>query len=95
MKFTSLIAGVALISTLAMGAGSASAQMAPNPNATDYLRTRHGSNQNIEHEIRRIGKLISSLENDQNGYGGHKARAIDLLQKAQAELRESLQYRGR
>ena len=63
----------------------------PYPNG-GYNNGQHASNSDIWHERRRVEIAIDHLQNDARDYGGHRERAIDLLQRARRELLDAEQF---
>jgi hypothetical protein len=55
-------------------------------------RGKGSSNYNIGREAKRLNKIIGSLQRDERDYGGHRARAIDMLRQAQAELQQAVDW---
>ena len=47
---------------------------------------------NIGREAKRLNKIIGLLQRDERDYGGHRARAIDMLRQAQAELQQAVDW---
>jgi hypothetical protein len=72
----------------------ASAQQQPQPYAmgAQHLRGNRGSDQNIRREYRKLEQVIDGLQRDQRDYGGHRAQAIQDLQRARQQLDEALEY---
>ena len=62
--------------------------MAPNPNASTkpWERGEYKSNRNIHMVRRHLEHVIDELQHDQHDYGGHRVKALDLLQQARQEL---------
>lgn len=85
----------ALAGTIA-GSGIAVAQStAPIPvqaSPAMHLRGERGSARNIIVVRRRLEAMIDQLQRDQRDFGGHREKAVDLLQQARAELNAAIQY---
>ena len=65
------------------------------PGQQGYPGGRRGqgnSNYNIGKETKRLSKIIGSLQRDERDYGGHRARAIEMLRQAQAELQQAVDW---
>jgi hypothetical protein len=63
--------------------------MAPRPYPTasgHWLRGENKSNRNITRVRVRLEHVIDELQQDQRDYDGHREKALDLLQRARAEL---------
>ena len=67
---------------------------APNPSPSPQMRGQMGSNQNIAQIEQRLNHIMNQLAHDRRDYGGHKAKAIRLLQQAQEQLNKAEQYAG-
>ncbi len=65
------------------------AAQGPGPN---QMRGQYGSNQNIAQIDQHLNHMIRHLEHDRRDYGGHKAKAIKLLQQAEEQLNKAQQY---
>jgi hypothetical protein len=55
-------------------------------------RNKGNSTYNIEKEYKRLSKIIGSLQHDARDYGGHRARAVDMLRQAQTELEQAVEF---
>lgn len=86
-----------LAGALAFGSMAAtSAQLVP-PQAVG-VRYDHHSDRNVAYVARRLEELVDHLNRDQHDYGGHRVKAIALMQQAREQLRQAEQYdasRGR
>ncbi len=88
------------LSIVGFGAGAAftstaSAQTitAPQlPGINRELRGERGSRYNIRTVERRTRRMIAQLNHDQRDYGGHRANAVRLMQQAEGELQQAVQY---
>lgn len=92
MNVKAILSTAVLLSTVALSSAGAFAQTGPAPAQGVMVRGQHGSNHNLRSERRRLERIIDSLQHDDRDYGGHRARAIQLLQQARAELDAALQY---
>ncbi|MDQ6930355.1 MAG: hypothetical protein M3126_06790 [Candidatus Eremiobacteraeota bacterium] len=50
------------------------------------LRGERGSLRSITQVRRHLERLIDSLQRDQRDYGGHRVRALELMQQAREQL---------
>jgi hypothetical protein len=55
-------------------------------------RGQGASNYNISREYKRLSKITGALQRDTHDYGGHRARAVELLRQAQAELQQAVDF---
>jgi len=94
MNLKLLLAAGALATGLTLGAASSSAQTMPmaRPGMYHHLRGERASARNLIAERRKLEGIIDSLQRDRHDYGGHRETAIDLLQRARAELDAAIQY---
>lgn len=83
-------ATLALAATMLAALPAVALTPAPGPNP--QMRGQMGSNQNIAQIERRLNHMMNQLAHDQQDYGGHKAKAIKLLQQAQEQLNKAEQY---
>ncbi|HLX01416.1 MAG TPA: hypothetical protein VKS80_04785 [Trinickia sp.] len=61
----------------------------PVPGSTPLSGSRRNakrSDANIRRVRRRLERVIDELQHDQHDYGGHRQRALDLLNQARQEL---------
>ncbi len=64
----------------------------PSPNPAPQVRGQMGSNRNIVQIEQRLNNIIDQLAHDQSDYGGHKAKAIQMLRAAQEQLNKAEHY---
>ena len=87
----------AILSLSLIGAGAAltpavQAQTTyPMPQST-APRGEWGSNHSISRVRYRLERVIDNLQRDQHDYGGHRVKALELLQQARQELLAAEQY---
>jgi Spy/CpxP family protein refolding chaperone len=98
MNLKAVVSAAAFLSTVALS-GAAFAQTTPVPAMPGagagggyMMRGEHGSNTNVRTIHRRLERLIDQLQHDRHDYGGHREKAVDLLQQARAELNQAIQY---
>jgi hypothetical protein len=94
MNIKAVVSAAALLTMTALS-GAAIAQTGPAPMQGmqgPMMRGQHASNHNIRAERRRLGRIIDSLQHDEHDYGGHRVKAIELLQHARAELDQAIEY---
>ncbi len=88
------------LSVIGFGAGAAftstvSAQTITAPQLAGVkpeLRGERGSRYNIRTVERRMRRMIAQLNHDQRDYGGHRVNTIRLMQQAEGELQQAVQY---
>src|SRR5262249_46176829 len=85
------LAAAAGIGTLLGSAATAlavpSASGSPTPSSGHtWRRNEAKSNHNIREVRRHLDRVIDELQHDQHDYGGHRVRALDLLNQARQEL---------
>ena len=87
-RFLATAAGVgAVLAT----ASAAIAAPVPSANATatpnhQWQRGEFRSNHNIREVRKHLERVIDELQHDQHDYGGHRVKALDLLDQARQEL---------
>jgi hypothetical protein len=59
--------------------------MAPRPRASG-MQGEYWSNRNVSRTRIKLEHVIDELNRDQHDYGGHRAKALDLLRQARQEL---------
>ena len=91
MKVRLVLLATALAGT-ALGSVASAQQQQPLTVALMYQRGGQGSDRNLRVEIRRLEQVIDMLQRDRHDYGGHREQAVDLLQRARAQLDEALEY---
>ena len=64
----------------------------PSPNPTLQVRGQMGSNHNLAQIEQRLNNIINQLAHDQSDYGGHKAKAMQMLRAAQGQLNKAEHY---
>lgn len=95
MRKRGTLATLALAATmLALPALALSPAPNPSPSPSPQMRGQMGSNQNIAQIEQRLNHIMNQLAHDKRDYGGHKAKAIKLLQQAQEQLSKAEQYAG-
>lgn len=89
------------LTVLGFGAGAAFTSQASAQNVnqtgqngamTQELRGERGSKRDIAFVERRLRRVIADLNRDQRDYGGHRASAVNLLNQAEGELQQALQF---
>ena len=80
----------------AAGAGAAlataaAALAAPTPNPK-WMRNQNRSDVNVRRVRRHLEHVIDELQHDRHDYGGHREKALDLLQRARQELLAAEQF---
>ncbi len=65
---------------------------APSPNPAPQVRGQMGSNRNLAQIEQRLNNIIDQLAHDQSDYGGHKAKAMQMLRAAQEQLNKAEHY---
>ena len=66
--------------------------LTPSPDPSPQVRGQMGSNRNIVQIEQRLNNIMNQLAHDQADYGGHKAKAMQLLRAAQEQLNKAEQY---
>jgi hypothetical protein len=56
------------------------------PNPSTWHRNDYKSNRNIRNVRRHLEHVIDELSHDQHDYGGHRVKALELLNQARSEL---------
>jgi hypothetical protein len=91
MNVRLIVLSAALAGT-ALGTVASAQQQPQYPMTAQHLRGDRASDQNIRREYRRLEQIIDGLQRDQRDYGGHRAQAIQDLQRARQQLDEALEY---
>jgi hypothetical protein len=78
---TGVGAALAAVSA-ALGAPVAAPTMAPSR----WMRGEGRSNHNVRMVRKHLEHVIDELQHDQHDYGGHRVKALDLLNQARQEL---------
>ncbi|MBC5824447.1 MAG: hypothetical protein GIW99_02430 [Candidatus Eremiobacteraeota bacterium] len=87
MERQAFFATAAGIAAAAATLGTALAAPTPRP-----LRPDAASERNLRRVRQRLERLIDQLQHDQRDYGGHREKALDLMQRARAELMAGEQF---
>ena len=85
----------ARVATLALSAAITAAPalaLTPAPSPAPQARGQMGSNQNIARIEQRLNNILNQLAQDQSDYGGHKAKAMQMLRAAQEQLNKAEHY---
>ena len=93
MRTLGISATLALVAVLsAVPALAVSPAPDPPPSPAPQVRGQMGSNHNLARIERRLNNIINQLEYDQSDYGGHKAKAMQMLRAAQGQLNKAEHY---
>ena len=85
-----LLGAIALSSSFFL-AGTVTTHQASAQGLQPALRGERGSAHDIRSVERRLERMIANLKHDQRDYGGHRVKAIDLLEQADQQLQAALQ----
>ena len=89
---TTLIAGAASAQTVTLPGGATINAPVAVTSPYNNLRGERGSKRNIRMVRTRLERLIDNLQRDRRDYGGHREQALDLMQRARAQLLQAEQY---